>query len=303
MPAPVLRERRGRNSGFTLVELAVVLAIVAFLIASLMYTLSAQTDQRNIDETRRRLEQAREAILAYAVVKGRMPCPAFYRSATDNSGGRESFCPSAATSATSTCTGAETTTEQSHGTCSNFYDGYLPAVSIGYLQTDAGGFAVDAWGNRIRYAVSRKIASGTCTGIVAPPALYTTMFTSKTSLQQYGITCQPDDLLICKTYSDAGLGTATASSCGGAVNQLMSQSLVVGVVLSTGKNGSTSGGAGSDESTNTKTNASLSPQVNPIFIYHPPTPIGSTNGEFDDQMTWIPIGELYGKLISAGVLP
>src|SRR5919198_5390958 len=68
--------RTAQLRGFTLVELAVVLTIVAFLLASLMYTLSAQTDQRNIDETKRRLEQARELLLSYAVVNGRLPCPA-----------------------------------------------------------------------------------------------------------------------------------------------------------------------------------------------------------------------------------
>src|SRR5215470_16773011 len=65
-----------RSKGFTLTELAVVMTIVAFLLASLMYTLSAQSDQRNFDETRRRLEQARELVLAFAVVNGRLPCPA-----------------------------------------------------------------------------------------------------------------------------------------------------------------------------------------------------------------------------------
>ena len=48
-----------RARGFTLTELAVVMAIVAFLLGSLMYTLSAQSEQRNFEDTRRRLEQAR----------------------------------------------------------------------------------------------------------------------------------------------------------------------------------------------------------------------------------------------------
>ena len=295
---------RSKPAGFTLVELAVVLTIVTLLLTSLMYTLSAQMNQRNIDETRRRLDQARELILSYAVVKGRMPCPAYYRTAVDNSAGRESFCTSAATSSTSSCVSSETTTEQSHGTCSNHYDGYLPAVSIGFPQVDPSGFAIDAWGNRIRYAVARTIASGTCNGIQTPPNLFRTMFTSKTYLQTYGMTRQPDDLLICKNYSDATLGTVTGSSCGGAQNQVMSQSLVVGVVFSTGKNGATSPtGGGTDESTNLKTNAALSPQINPIFVFHTPTDSSAPNGEFDDQFTWITIGELYGKLIAAGLLP
>ena len=32
-------------------------------------------------------------------------------------------------------------------------------------------------------------------------------------------------------------------------------------------------------------------------------PNTSANGEYDDQFTWITHGELYGKLIAAGILP
>ena len=62
--------------GFSLIELAVVMAIVALLLGTMMVTLSAQTEQRNAEDTRRRLDQARELLLTYALVKGRLPCPA-----------------------------------------------------------------------------------------------------------------------------------------------------------------------------------------------------------------------------------
>jgi len=65
-----------RARGFTLVELAVAFAIISLLLATGMYTLSAQTEQRNFEETRRRLEAARELLLAFAIVNGRLPCPA-----------------------------------------------------------------------------------------------------------------------------------------------------------------------------------------------------------------------------------
>lgn len=276
-----------RAPGFSLIELAVVMAIVALLLGTVMVTLSAQTEQRNVEDTRRRLDQARELLLTYALVKGRLPCPARYTSSASHSQGVESFCTSAATSSSSTCAGSETTTEQSHGTCSNHFDGYLPAATIGYQQTDSDGFAVDAWGNRIRYAVARTNIN--CSGATTPPNTYTTMFTSKTNLQSYGITCQPDDLLVCK--SATGI---TSTNCGGGSNQIMSQSLVVALVLSTGKNGAT-GGGGIDEAANTNGDR--------VFVWHTPTPSTVANGEFDDLISWIPVGELYGRLVSAGVLP
>jgi prepilin-type N-terminal cleavage/methylation domain-containing protein len=280
--------------GFTLVELAVVLAIVGLLLGSLMYTLSAQMGQRNFEETRRRLDMARELILTYAIVKGRLPCPARFTSTASHSNGQESFCTAAAGGHTTTCAGSETTTEPvpNHGTCSNHFDGFLPAATIGYLQTDAEGFALDAWGNRIRYGVARSIASGTCSGTSMPPNLYTTMFTSRVLLRTHGITCQPANMIVCK--SGTGITETIPTSCGGAANQIMTQDLLVAVVLSTGKNGATGGGTGTDEAANLNTG--------PVFVWHTPTATGVVN-EFDDQMTWITVGEFYGRLISAGALP
>ena len=284
-----------RARGFSLVELAVVMAIVAFLLGGLMYTLAAQIEQRSFEDTRRRLDQARELVMSFGIVKGRLPCPARYASSSSHSNGMESFCTAAASSSLSTCAGSETTTEQTHGTCSNHFDGFLPAASIGFLQTDASGFAVDSWGNRIRYAVSRTNTA--CSGGTLPANGYTTMYTSKTYLQTYGITCQPDDLLVCK--SGAGISGTT---CGGAANQVMSQSLVVVIIYSTGKNfASAQTYAAANAAGRIDEAANLNGDR--VFVSHTPNPSAAANGEFDDQFTWITVGELYGKLIAAGVLP
>jgi prepilin-type N-terminal cleavage/methylation domain-containing protein len=258
---------RSLAAGFTIVELAVVLAIVGLLLGSLMYTLSAQSEQRNFEDTRRRLDQARELVLAFAIVNGRLPCPAIAASAGDEApvGG---------------------------GACTTAYAGWLPAKAIGYQQVDAGGFAVDVWGNRIRYAVS-GVAPTNCSSPPTAPH-----FTNAVNLKANGITCQPNDLLVCKSATAAGLNAgAFPPTCGaGGANQIMSSGLVVAIVFSTGKNGGTpAGGAGADEAQNLNGDA--------LFVFHTPAPAGAANGEFDDQLTWITHGELYGKLIAAGVLP
>jgi len=80
----------------------------------------------------------------------------------------------------------------------------------------------------------------------------------------------------------------------------MTTSLVVAIVFSTGKNGSIySGGAGADEQANVSDTAAN----DSIFVYHTPQPTGATGGEFDDQFTWITVGELMGRLVTAGRLP
>ncbi len=91
----------------------------------------------------------------------------------------------------------------------------------------------------------------------------------------------------------------TAANCGGAANQIMSQNLVAAIIFSTGKNTTTTGGTGADEAANLNGGGN----ADPIFVFHTPAPSGAANGEFDDQFTWITVGELYGKLIAAGVLP
>ena len=275
-----------RTQGFTLTELAIVTMIVSLLLASLMYTMSAQTDQRNMDDTRRRLEQAKDLVLAFALANGRLPCPARYVNLTDNSLGLESFC----TASTGTCVNTETTTVQSHGNCSNYYDGYLPAATIGFQPVDGKNFGTDVWSNRIRYVVTK-------TAPACAPA-NTLVFTSSANLKTYGLTCQPPDLLVCRSAS----GPITASSCITAANQAAAAGLITAILFSTGKNfnsaqtsAAASGFGRTDEAANLDGDAS--------FVYHPLAGSEATNGEFDDQFVWITTGELYGKLVGAGVLP
>lgn len=280
---------RPRAAGFSLIELAVVFTIVALLLGSLMYTLSAQVAQRDFEDTRRRIEQARELLLTFAIVNGRLPCPARSNSAgvevrvsdTDlvianrgkcqDAGGNEDYY-----GGTGGVLGVGVT------------GGLLPAATLGFQPVDGAGFALDAWQNRIRYAVAKSVAGGTCAGAFTNPH-----FVSAINMKANGITCQPGDLLVCR--SATGIPAPPAANCGPVANQIMTQNLVVAIVFSTGPNGATSGGTGADEAVNLN--------VDPIFVSHTPAPLGAANGEFDDQFSWITVGELYGRLIAAGVLP
>jgi len=280
---------RIHGRGFSLVELAVVMAIVALLLGGLIYTLSAQTEQRNFEETRRRLEQARDLLLGFAIINGRLPCPAR----------------SAATAAPATTAGDEVRTtggvdpdcvgdaltDYYGGTNGGVTLGLLPARAIGYQQVDASGFAVDAWGNPIRYAVSHLVTN--CSGAFTYPH-----WTNSTNLKTNGISCQPNDLLVCK--SSTGI---TGTTCGGAANQIMSQSLVVAIIFSTGKNFVTAQDAATAAAAG-RTDEAANLNGDRIFVYHAPaTSDALTGGEFDDQFLWITAGELYGRMVAAGVLP
>lgn len=281
-----MRSARATMRGFSLVELAVVFTVVAILLASAMYTLSAQVETRNFEDTRRRLEQARELLLAFAITNGRLPCPAR----------------GAATAAPVTVAGDEVRTAAADPEC--FGDavvdnyggmsgaitlGLLPARAIGFQQVDANGLAVDVWGNQLRYAVANLTTpAGTC------PRPH---FTNAANLKMNGISCQPNDLLVCK--SATGI---TANDCGPAANQIMTTSLVVAIIYSTGKNFATASTAALATAAG-RIDESANLNGDRIFVYHTPTPGAFANGEFDDQFVWITHGELYGRMIAAGVLP
>lgn len=120
-------------AGFSLVEMAIVLAIVALLLGGLLPTISGQMEQQHRNETRRQLDEVRDALIGFAVANGRLPCPA---SAISN--------------------GIEN--PLGGGVCASL-DGFVPAVTLGITQTDSQGYALDGWSNRIRYAVTTDHAS------------------------------------------------------------------------------------------------------------------------------------------------
>ncbi|HTS55555.1 MAG TPA: prepilin-type N-terminal cleavage/methylation domain-containing protein [Burkholderiales bacterium] len=117
--------RQARHDGFTLVELAVVVAVIALLLGSLLVPLTTQVEQRNVAHTDVQLEEIREALLGFAMVNGRLPRPA--NSITD--GSERALCATA-----QDCTG------------------YLPWVALGVRKTDA-------WGKMFRYSVSPDFAN------------------------------------------------------------------------------------------------------------------------------------------------
>lgn len=125
--------------GFSLVEMAVVLAIVGLLLGGLMMTLSAQQSVQRTQETRRLLVQAREALVGHAAIHGRLPCPAEPTLASGVAGAGIERTPNA-----TGCAGGES--------------GVLPWATLGLPETDA-------WGRRFSYRVSPDFARS-----VAAPA-------------------------------------------------------------------------------------------------------------------------------------
>ena len=66
--------RRGR--GFSLIELSIVLVVFALLAGSLLPLAAGQRQHREESRAAQQLDLALEALHAYAVVHGQLPCPA-----------------------------------------------------------------------------------------------------------------------------------------------------------------------------------------------------------------------------------
>jgi prepilin-type N-terminal cleavage/methylation domain-containing protein len=70
-----------KQSGFSLIEMAVVLVIIGLLVTGLLLPLSAQIDQRNYNETEREMSEIRDALVGFALSNAAangnpyLPCP------------------------------------------------------------------------------------------------------------------------------------------------------------------------------------------------------------------------------------
>lgn len=248
-----------QSKGFSLIELAIAIFVITLLLGGLLVPLSTQVEQRQISDVRKYLEEIKEALIGFAVTNGRLPCPASSSSAgiEDPSGG---------------------------GACANSYNGFVPAVTLGLAVVDSQGFAVDPWGNRIRYAVTAwKPATAPSCMAATPP------FTTTGGMSAYFSCPLAPNLLVCSTANVVGF---TSSSCGPATNALTTG--VPAIIYSTGKNGGY-GGAALDEAANLNNDR--------VFVSRVPTPSSVPNGEFDDIVTWLSPNVLLNRMVAAGRLP
>jgi prepilin-type N-terminal cleavage/methylation domain-containing protein len=117
-----------RHRGFSLVEMAVALLILGLVLG----TVGALEKRQRSAGTEARLEEARDALVAFAVANRRLPCPANPATPDTVAGAGLENAPTAAG-----CTGGAS--------------GVLPWATLGLP-------ASDAWGRRFTYRVSAGFA-------------------------------------------------------------------------------------------------------------------------------------------------
>ena len=284
MTRPSLPNNAMRGSGFSLIEIAIVMVIMSVFLAIVAVPIATQVTQKRVVETQRLLDFAQQALIGFASANGRLPCPATDGSTigTTNSLGIEQFA-AGGSAATGKC---------------EFWAGYLPAVTLGLSPVDSNGFMVDSWGvksNQIRYAVwgsdvvsvNSVLYPFTKTGgmkTATTPAL------ADTTIASY--------LLVCQSAPTSTVPTATTATainnCGAGVVGLSTKAPAIVYSLSAN---APNGGTGTDEAFNAKTTANQTF----AFVSHDYTP-GPTN-EFDDLLAWMSLNILLNSMQTAGRLP
>lgn len=143
------RPARVRQAGFTLAELAVVLLVLALLGAGVAAPLGSRIEARDRQLSMERLRDIQHALIGFAIVHGRLPCPDTQADPAHPDYGVEDAPP-----------------------CNNAVEGRLPWRTLAMPATDAWGRArQDAgedWAGHWRYRVDPAFASAPIRADTAP---------------------------------------------------------------------------------------------------------------------------------------
>jgi prepilin-type N-terminal cleavage/methylation domain-containing protein len=158
-------------SGFTLVEMAIVMVIVGLMLSGLMMSLSQTTENTRRSDAKAQLSEVEEALYGYAQANGRMPCPAIPNPTAPALPGAES--------------------PMGGGFCTRQH-GFVPSATLGVKgAVNADGLLLDPWGNPLRYSVTSTLG--------------TWDFTTTGRMKTVGIGSLHPDLKACKDAACANV--------------------------------------------------------------------------------------------------
>lgn len=262
--------------GFTLAELAIVLVIVALLLGGLLMPLTMQTDLRRIADTRKTMDEIKDALIGFAIANGRLPCPA--DPAIANGSGNAGV--------------------ERAGGCANATTqvGVIPWVTLNVPETDQ-------WGRRFKYRVTFQFADAVGTtptlGSESPACIPT-------------ITPTQSSFALC-AWGDMKVQNRDPAS---KLAYDMTNLRLPAVFLSAGKNGYgayTSSGTvyapvpagNADEATNAIAATVAFVSRDKTDVSAPCSDSAGTTPmcEFDDLVAWVPLTPLMNRMAASGRLP
>lgn len=255
-------------AGFSLVEMAIVLAIVGLLLGGLIPTLSAQMESQRINETRKQLDEIQQALVGYAIINGRLPCPAkaTLASGLANAGVEATTGNTCACTATGNYNADNTAIACTLSTVT----GVLPWATLGIKETDA-------WERRFTYRV-------------------TTHFADQIAASTFGSGCTPSPAPTASSFALCSPGEPDVYSADSGGTVIANN--VPAIFLSHGKNGAgaylgsgiqLAASPGDDEDENSDNDNK--------FVSH------NITSDFDDLVVWLSPNTLLNRMVTAGKLP
>jgi len=278
-----MKRVRQTLKGFTLVEIAIVMLIVTILLGYTVALFPRQQELRQYRDLNRKMDEVIAAIVGFAQINGRLPCPAIPNSAGFEDGGGDVDC--------------------------NNYGGFVPVNTLGLTgRLNADSLLLDPWGNPYRYYVSSSDIVG------AGGDVGEADFVRAGEMREVGLvsTLDPDyidldgQFLICDAAGTSNRPDAAGGPYAGAPFVLLSQ----------GKNWN-EGVAAGDELENIGAELTLTdlamangPSGNQYLLKDVSTNettfvrrITGFADDFDDVVKWVSPNILYSKMIEAGQLP
>lgn len=134
-----------KKNGFTIVELAIVITIIAFLISMIVSTGAARIEAQRINITKERLAFLMNAITQYVRAYNHLPCPADGSLAFDE--------PAFGIGSGSNTDNGDCTAENANHGGTNVVIGMIPLETLGLSAT----IGVDGWDNRFTYVVDQDL--------------------------------------------------------------------------------------------------------------------------------------------------
>ena len=263
--------RRRRLSGFTLVELAVVIAILGLVLGTFLAPLRAQIDAARVRQTERMLDEIREALIGHAIARGALPCPDIVADGIDGA-------------APPACAGAA-------------LEGILPFQTLGVPRADA-------WGRLFRYRVTQEFSRRVVTGQPPDASRLDLGDTGDITVLTRGDDPATGGITELKHQSVATALTRTAP----ALVLSSGPNGLGGVFAATATALAPPAGGAADEIENTDGDAIFVSRLHSRGAAGcddadestvPPPP----SCEFDDIVAWVPTPVLMARMVEARVLP
>lgn len=319
------------SKGFTLIELAVALTIVALVIGGLAVPMSKRIAEQQYIDTQTTIDKAMDALVGFAIQNRRLPCPDIATATTLNDGIEDVTLSGTSVSSCGVGPGYYATATDANGVSW----GDLPWQTLGISPPNNA----DAWNNRLRYAVFTPLVTqalpatpafcnntGTTAGIgfanlncLTNPAAAGPGITAAVLNAQLDIRCtDPVTKTAAPTTAPLGCNSTTTTT---PPTYGVSQNAVV-VIYSMGANGlgaaanianignstpftTVPGGTATkypDEAVNAPEIDSTAANRR-MFATRARTDTTSGSGQFDDVLIFMSSNTLAAKLSAAGVWP